>query len=108
MRYFLRVTKKKIFNQDKGGVFEGYETIEETIKGVMLPLSEKDLKVLEDGAKIEDFQNIYTNGDTLNQNQCVKDPVSGDEFKVVKDLSFNSFHAKFKRYVVERTITGDI
>lgn len=106
MRDFISLLEAKKFNQSKGGVFEGVETVETVIRGVMLPLTEKDLKVLEDGARVEDFQYIFTNGDILEQNQYVKDPETDERFKVVKDLSFNSFHAKFKRYVVERTVVG--
>lgn len=107
MRKFEKITFTKKFNQEKGGIYEKPEQVSQIIDAILLPLSEKELKILDDGAKIEDFQKIYTNGETLTQNEYVKDLASGIRYKVTKDLNYNSFHTNFKRYVVERTETGD-
>ena len=101
MRTFLKITVKKEFLQDEGGVYKNIETMSESLQAALLPLNNEDLQRLPEGTSTINSQKLYTNGEELGVGQQVRDSLDGKVYTVEVELTHNPIHG-LKRYVVTK------
>lgn len=99
---YFPITTEGYYDRTTGEYIPGTTTYQ-TFRGAVLPLSEKDLKFLEDGAYTLDYKKLYTDK-TLKNNQIIKD--GSIEYKVVAERDYDIINVDFKRYFIKRV--GDI
>lgn len=86
------------YNRESGEYIKGEET-KISFKGALLPLSEKDLKYLEDGAySLEDVK-MYTSM-VLKNNAIIKD--GSMQYKIYGVRDYGIIDGDFKRYFMKR------
>jgi hypothetical protein len=90
----------KIRDKDNGGQWRSLSTDPVSIKGVIMPLSNKDLKYLPEGTFTQNSQKLYTNGDVVAVGSEITD-IDGKTYTVKQELDHNSIHP-MKRYLVEK------
>ncbi|NEZ47785.1 hypothetical protein FDF74_11395 [Clostridium niameyense] len=88
------------FDREKGEYIKS-EKKEITFKGAILPLSEKDLKYLEEGSYSLDDVKLYTNI-SLQNNSYVTDIVEKKHYKIYGVREYNIIDSTFKRYYMKR------
>lgn len=69
-------------------------------KGVVLPVSNKDLQYAPAGTFTKNSQKLYTNGYTMEPGARVYDPVDGNTYTVQKELTYGPLHP-LKRFAIE-------
>jgi hypothetical protein len=69
-------------------------------QGVVMPVSDKDLRNAPVGTYTEDSEKLYTNGFQLKVGAQVTDPYDGRTYLIEQELQHNSIHP-MKRYVVK-------
>lgn len=87
-------------DQNAGGQFKPSTAKKTAFEGVVLPVSDKDLRRAPEGTYTALSEKIYTNGHTLQVGAQVLDPPTGITYTVTQELGHNSIHP-MKRYVVE-------
>lgn len=91
------------YDRNKGEYVEAGEN-RVTFKGAVLPLSEKDLKYLEDGAySLEDVK-MYTSM-VLKNNAIIED--GSMQYKIYGIRDYGIIDGDFKRYFMKRVDTID-
>ena len=94
------------YERDKanGGQSRPVEKAVATFKGVVLPLSNKDLKYLPEGTYTQNSQKLYTDDPiTIAPGQVVLDPYDGQRYTVKTALGHNTIHPMV-RYIVEGVV----
>lgn len=87
---------------DRGtGEYKKPEQIDINFKGAILPLSEKDLKYLEEGAYSLDDVKLYT-VISIGNNAFVTDIAENKHYKVYGVREYNIIDSTFKRYFMKR------
>lgn len=92
-----------VFERDaaNGGQSKRVEKAVKTFKGVVLPLSNKDLEYLPEGSYTENSQKLYTDDRVeIKPNQIIEDTFDGQRYTVKTELNHNSIHPMV-RYIVE-------
>ncbi|GHU69906.1 hypothetical protein FACS1894184_14630 [Clostridia bacterium] len=88
------------FDQLSGGQYYRQQSDRREISGVIMPLSNKDLQYMDEGAYSAQSQKLYTNGDTVKVGMYVQDPDTAQEYKVTQELTHGPIHP-MKRYLLE-------
>lgn len=95
------ITTKEL-DQKNGGQWRTAEEKRIPFRGVILPVTDKDLIRDASGTITNDMEKIYTNGHALSVGARVEDTGgSGCIYTVKQELDHNSLHP-MKRYLVER------
>lgn len=69
--------------------------------GVVMPLSDRDLKYLPEGTYTQKSQKLYTDNPVkLKPGQIVRDTYDGQQYTVKTELNHNTIHPML-RYIVE-------
>lgn len=89
-----------VFSQENGGQWIRGQDGRISFKGVVLPVTDKDLIRDSSGTITHDTVKIYTNGYALRVGARVED-INGFVYTVTQELDHNSLHP-MKRYLVER------
>lgn len=98
--HILTVTDRK-FVRGPGGQSQPVETVVTSFWGVVLPLSNLDLKFLPDGSYTQNSQKLYTDDPVeIKTGQIIRDTYDGQQYTVMQKLSHNSIHPMM-RYLVE-------
>ncbi|APC82245.1 hypothetical protein NPD12_3776 (plasmid) [Clostridium botulinum] len=93
-----KIVTEGYYDRDTGEYIEGKEEVI-NFKGAILPLSERDLKFLEDGTYSVDDIKLYTNK-ILKSNTIVHD---GDkQYKIYSIIDYGIINEDFKRYYMKR------
>lgn len=71
-----------------------------TFKGVVMPMSNKDLQYLPEGTFTKLTQKLYTNGKSLAVGAQFTDTYNGATYTVTQELTHGPIHP-LKRYAVE-------
>lgn len=88
------------YDQSKGGQWVEGDAEKIPFKGVVLPVSDEDLRREITGTVKDITEKIYTNGHTLQVGAQVYDPDSNTTYTVTQELGHNSIHP-MRRYLVE-------
>lgn len=106
-RALLRSLKvyERIFVRDgPGGQSRPVEKAVKTFKGIVMPLSNKDLKDLPEGTYTQSSQKLYTDTPVeISINQIIEDPFDGQRYTIKTSLDHNSIHPMV-RYIVEGVV----
>jgi hypothetical protein len=101
MRTLYALDYHTSLNQDSGGQYILKEPDKREITGVLMPLSNKDIQYIEEGAYSVLSEKLYTNGDYVKVGMYVLDPDTGYQYKVSQELTHNRIHP-LRRYMLER------
>ncbi|HBJ1682566.1 hypothetical protein [Clostridium botulinum] len=85
----------------KTGEYKEPKPIDIDFKGAILPLSEKDLKYLEEGAYSLDDVKLYTDI-SMENNSFVTDIKENKHYKIYGVREYNIIDSTFKRYYMKR------
>ena len=100
----LKVYERTFVRDGPGGQSRPVEKAVKTFKGIVLPLSDKDLKNLPEGTYTQNAQKLYTDDPvTLKPGQIVRDTFDGQRYTVKTMLAHNSIHPML-RYIVEGVV----
>lgn len=88
------------YDQEKGGQWVPAPDEQTPFYGVVLPVSDVDLRREITGTVTDRSEKIYTNGHALQVGGQVLDPQSNITYTVTQELGHNSLHP-LKRYLVE-------
>lgn len=88
------------YDRDTGRWVDGKDN-EVKFKGAILPLSEKDLKYLQEGSYTLDTVKLYTDV-SIKNNTYVTDIENSEKYKVTGGIGYNQIHRNFKRYFMQR------
>ena len=88
------------YDQDQGGQWVPTPDQRTAFQGVVLPVSDVDLRREITGTVTDRSEKIYTNGHALKVGAEVYDPDSDTTYTVTQELGHNSLHP-LKRYLVE-------
>ena len=89
---------------NSGGQSRPVETNTKSFWGVVLPLSNKDWKMLPEGTYTKDSQKLYTDDPIeIRPGQIIRDTYDGQTYTVVQELEHNSIHPML-RFIVEGTV----
>lgn len=102
-----RINAEGGYDTDSGGLWKPAGEQRTEFKGVVLPISDKDLQYAPGGTFTKNSEKIYTNGFELEVGASVYDPQSDITYTVKQELGHNSIHP-MKRYVVESKGRGGI
>lgn len=97
---------ERTFERDKanGGQSRSVEKTVATFMGVVMPLSNKDLKYLPEGTYTQDSQKLYTDDPVeIEPNQIIVDSFNGQRYTVKTELGHNTIHPMV-RYIVEGVV----
>lgn len=98
--HILTVSDRKFVRSD-GGQMRPVENQVTSFWGVVLPLSNFDLKFLPEGSYTQNSQKLYTDDPVnIKTGQIIRDTYDGQLYTVKQELSHNSIHPML-RYVVE-------
>lgn len=89
-----------VFDQTNGGQWVSTPDQKIAFQGVVLPVSDIDLRREITGTVTDRSEKIYTNGHALKVGAEVYDPDSDTTYTVTQELGHNSIHP-MKRYLVE-------
>ena len=88
------------FDQANGGQWTPGEERRIAFKGVVLPVSDKDLVRDTAGTYVKCTEKVYTNGKKKKHGAQIED-FDGSRYTVTQELGHNSLHP-IKRYLIER------
>lgn len=87
-----------------GGQFRPVRKAVSVFQGAVLPLSNKDWKLLPEGSYTQNSQKLYTDDPvTLKPGQTVRDTYDGQQYTVKIELAHNTIHPMI-RYIVEGVV----
>lgn len=87
-----------------GGQSRPVEKTVATFMGVVMPLSNKDLKYLPEGTYTQNSQKLYTDDPIkITPGQTILDPFDGQRYTVKTVLGHNTIHPMV-RYIVEGVV----
>ncbi len=88
-----------------GGQYRSVTKAISVFQGVVLPLSNKDWKLLPEGSYTQNSQKLYIDGSVnLKPGQTVRDTYDGQQYIIKTELAHNTIHPMI-RYIVEG-VTG--
>lgn len=93
-----KITNEGYYDRDTGEYIEGKEEVI-NFKGAILPLSERDLKFLEDGAYSVDDVKLYTDKE-FKSNTVILD--GEKQYKIYAIRDYETINPNFKRYFMKR------
>lgn len=100
----LKVYERTFVRDGPGGQSRPVEKAVKTFKGIVLPLSDKDLKNLPEGTYTQNAQKLYTDDRVeIGTNQIIEDTFDGQRYTVKTVLGHNSIHPMV-RYIVEGVV----
>lgn len=88
------------YDRNTGKWIEG-TNMQVKFKGAILPLTERDLKYLEEGAYTLNVVKLYTDI-LLKNNTYVTDIETSEKYKITGGIGYNQIHRNFKRYFMQR------
>ncbi len=98
------VAYKQISVPGPGGQFRPVTKAVSAFQGVVMPLSNKDWKLLPEGSYTQNSQKLYTDGPvTLEPGQIIRDTYDGQRYTVKTELAHNTIHPML-RYIVEGVV----
>ncbi len=100
MHDMYEIRSGSVFSQENGGQWIQGQDERISFKGIVLPVTDKDLIRDSSGTLTHDTAKIYTNGYALRVGGRVED-IDGAVYTVTQELDHNSLHT-MKRYLVER------
>ncbi|GHU75672.1 hypothetical protein AGMMS49992_20100 [Clostridia bacterium] len=100
MRTLYALDYQTTLDQLGGGQSYRTEASRREITGVIMPLSNKDLQFIEEGAYTANSQKLYTNGDRVKVGMYVLDPLTNQSYLVMQELDHGPIHP-MKRYMIE-------
>jgi len=87
-----------------GGQFRPVTKAVSVFKGVVLPLSNKDWRLLPEGSYTENSQKLYTDDPVkLKPGQTVRDTYDGQQYTIKTELGHNTIHPML-RFIVEGVV----
>ena len=89
------------YDPHNGGQWVPGEGDKVPFRGVILPVSNKDLMREDIGTYGKNSQKVYTNGFSLEIGGKIYDPAEDRTYTVTQELGYNSIHP-LKRYLIER------
>ena len=100
----LKVYERTFVRDGPGGQSRPVEKAVKTFKGIVMPLSNKDLKDLPEGTYTENSQKLYSDDPVeVSTNQIIEDTFDGQRYTVKTSLGHNSIHPMV-RYIVEGVV----
>lgn len=100
----MKVYKRTFAYDGPAGQARSVDGPAKTFKGVVMPLSNKDLKYLPEGSYTENSQKLYTDDAIeIEPNQIIEDSFDGQRYTVKTELNHNSIHPMV-RYIVEGVV----
>lgn len=95
------VVFERTFQRIHGGQSVPVDKAVAVIMGVIMPLSNKDWKLLPEGSFTQNSQKLYTDDETnLKPGYTVQDTLDGQVYTVKTELNHNTIHPMM-RYIVE-------
>jgi len=96
----LMITPGGSHDIDNGGQWKPTLTPTTTkLKGVVMPLSNKDLEYLPEGTYTKDSRKLYTNGATVEVGAQFTDTFDQNTYTVTTEMTHGPIHPQ-KRYMV--------
>lgn len=100
----LKLCARTFVRDGPGGQSRPVETAPVVFKGIVLPLSNKDLKYLPEGSYTQNSQKLYTDDPVeIEPNQIIEDTFDGQRYTVKTELGHNTIHPMV-RYIVEGVV----
>jgi hypothetical protein len=87
-------------DDDNGGQLRPSAPSTQTFKGVVMPVSNSDLRRMPEGTYTHSTQKLYTNGARLSVGAQFIDTFDGAAYTVTQELTHGPIHP-LKRYLVE-------
>ena len=104
----IKVYERTFVHDGPGGQSRPVDKAVKTFKGIIMPLSNKDLKYLPEGTYTENSQKLYTDDPVkIRPNQIIEDTFDGQRYTVKTELGHNTIHPMV-RYIVEGVVKSDI
>lgn len=102
--HILTVTNRT-FARGPGGQSRPVDETVTTFWGVVLPLSNKDLKYLPEGTYTQNSQKLYTDDPVdIRPGQIIRDTYDGQMYTVKTELNHSTIHP-MRRYIVEGVVS---
>lgn len=100
----ILVYERTFVRDGPGGQSRAVDTPGKTFMGVIMPLSNKDLKYLPEGTYTQNSQKLYTDdGAVIQTGQIIEDTRDRQRYTVKTVLSHNAIHP-MRRYIVEGVV----
>ncbi len=98
------VAYEKVSEPGPGGQFRPVTKAVSAFMGVVMPLSNKDMKYLPEGSYTQNSQKLYTDDPvSLRPGQVIRDTHDGQRYTVKTELNHNTIHPMV-RYIVEGVV----
>lgn len=103
--HILTVSNRKFVRDSmQGGQSKPVDELITSFWGIVLPLSNKDWKLLPDGSYIQNSQKLYTDDPVeIKPGQIIRDTYDGQQYTVVTELAHNTIHPML-RFIVEGVV----
>lgn len=102
--HILTVSNRTFVRDGPGGQSRPVYDVVASFWGIVLPLSNKDLKYLPEGSYTQNSQKLYTDDPVdIQPNQVIRDTYDGQLYTVKTELNHNTIHPML-RYIVEGTV----
>ena len=101
MHTMERIIRLSFFEAEDGGQYRPVGVVRETFKGVVMPMSNKDLQYLPEGTYVKNSQKLYTNGEIVEVGSQFTDTFDRATYTVIQELTHGPIHP-MKRYMVEK------
>ncbi len=100
----LLAAYERVAEPGPGGQFRPVTKAVSVFKGVVLPLSNEDWKLLPEGSYTQNAQKLYTDDPImLKPGQAVRDAYDGQKYTVKTELNHNTVHP-IRRYIIEGVV----
>ena len=103
--HILTVSERKfVRDPSRGNQSRPVDEPVATFWGVVLPLSNKDWRMLPEGTFTQNSQKLYTDDPvTIKPGQIIRDTYDGQLYTVTQELAHNTIHPML-RYIVEGVV----
>lgn len=102
--HILTVSNRTFVRDGPGGQSRPVDDVQASFWGIVLPLSNKDLKYLPEGTYTQNSQKLYTDDPVVIQTgQIIRDTYDGQLYTVKTELNHNTIHPML-RYIVEGVV----
>lgn len=100
----ILTVSERTFEKAPGGQMKPVDAVITSFWGVVLPLSNKDWKLLPEGTYTQNSQKLYTDDPVIiKPGQIIRDTYDGQQYTVKQELSHNSIHPML-RFLVEGVV----
>lgn len=102
--HILTASNRTFVRDGPGGQSRPVDDMVASFWGIVLPLSNKDLKYLPEGTYTQNSQKLYTDDPVAIQvGQIIRDTYDGQLYVVKTELNHNTIHPML-RYIVEGVV----